>query len=131
MAYTAEQQAIINEYNNAEKQTTFAEQAIQCVVKLHDEYYENGAVYDNTYSVLPSNDIDLSSYANWLYTNVPKTKGTLLKIVVCGNKGYELLLEELASIVLNNKYIESVLYDEPVGSILSFSGPFSFDNDHD
>ena len=104
---------------------TKPEQIITAVNKLIYKWYNDGDVFDNTHG-LEGWANDLSSYANWLYKNVPETKGILSGIESCYTEGdYEDLLFELADTVFDLGFLNK--HDGPkVGSIYDCNGPFRF-----
>ena len=107
---------------------TMSSQIVTAVNKLIYKYYNDGDVYDNRYG-LQGWANDLSSYANWLYNNVPETKNILLKIRdIKLESNYEDLLKELADLTLNFDFLFGKDYNakEKVGSIYNEKGPFKY-----
>lgn len=107
---------------------TVATQIVTAVCKLVYKWYNDGDVYDNTYS-LGGWVNDLSSYANWLYMNTDASY-ILEKISSCSNdEQYEFLLAELADFLLNEDFLEKCNQHEKTGSIYKCNGPFKFVED--
>ena len=114
---------------------TMASQIVTAVNKLIYKWYNDGDVYDNTYG-LQGWANDLSDYANWLYKYVPKTQYTLDLIEeVSTDGGYEEILQLLADLTLNEKFLSKYTDEKCLGSIYNCNGPFkfidSYDNDED
>lgn len=114
---------------------TMASQIVTAVNKLIYKWYNDGDVYDNTHG-LQGWANDLSDYANWLYKYVPKTQYTLDLIEeVSTDGGYEEILQLLADLTLNEKFLSKYTDEKCLGSIYNCNGPFkfidSYDNDED
>lgn len=111
---------------------TMATQICTAVNKLVYKWYNDGDVYDNTH-ILDGWCNDLSSYANWLYANVPETRGILDRIRECyTDADYEILLSDLADYCLTDECISEYADREKTGSIYRCDGPFVFrDSDDD
>ena len=104
---------------------TLASQIVTAVCKLVYKWYNDGDVYDNTYS-LEGWANDLSSYANWLY-RYTEASGILESISDCWNSSqYESLLAELADTLLVEEKLEELNKTSKTGSIYKCSGPFQF-----
>ncbi len=104
---------------------SFATQVCTAVNKLVYKWFNDGDVYDNSYTLTGWCN-DLSSYANWLL----KYAGAkvLWKIASCKCYGdYEDLLKELADEYLDKEYLDSKAGVEKVGSIYDCDGPFKFE----
>lgn len=111
--------------------TTKAQQVCTAVVKLVYKWYNDGDVYDNT-RYLDGWANDLSSYANWLYTNVPVLKSLLEEVWYCHTDAdYENLLKNLADYALDMEFLESLENEPKVGSVYDAEGPFKFVDDLD
>ncbi len=105
-----------------------ATQIVTAVTKLIYKWYNDGDVYDNSYC-LEGWCNDLSSYANWLYKNVPETENILLKISSCLEDGdYEDLLKELCDTTNTMEFLADYEKKTKVGSIYECSGIFKFDS---
>lgn len=111
---------------------TIASQIITAVNKLIYKWYNDGDVFDNTYT-LKGWCNDLSSYANWLYHNsTPKAAEILDRIEVCNNDDdYENLLKDLADELFNEELLSKMETQIKVGSIYECNGPFEFDDSCD
>ena len=104
---------------------TVATQIVTAVCKLVYKWYNDGDVYDNTYS-LDGWANDLSSYANWLYMNTDASY-ILEKISECLNgEQYESILAELADSLLDEDSLEKYDQYKKTGSIYDCTGPFKF-----
>lgn len=103
-----------------------ATQAVTAVTKLIYKWFNDGDVYDNTYS-MDGWCNNLSSYANWLYDKIPRTRNCLLKIANCTTESeYEEILLELAALVYDEQYLESLQNHASSGTIYKHEGPFKF-----
>jgi hypothetical protein len=103
---------------------TVATQIVTAVCKLVYKWYNDGDVYDNTYS-LDGWANDLSSYANWLYMNTDASY-ILEKISECFNgEQYESVLAELADSLLDEDFLNKC-NQKKIGSIYDCTGPFKF-----
>lgn len=101
-----------------------ASQAVTAINKLIYKWYNDGDVFDNTH-YLDGWANDLSSYANWLYSNVGATM--LDNIEDCKNDDqYELLLKDLADEYLNDVVLAELEKEPKTGSIYECDGPFEF-----
>lgn len=106
---------------------TMAEQIVTSVSKLIYKWYNDGDVYDNTYS-LEGWCNDLSDYANWLYIAIPETKIILNRIESCyGEDGYSEILKDLADKVLNEDFLSEYADKEKFGTIYDCEGKFTFE----
>lgn len=129
-------ETIINKYMpDRGEGETMASQIVTAVNKLIYKWYNDGDVYDNTHG-LQGWANDLSDYANWLYKYVPKTQYTLDLIEeVSTDGGYEEILQLLADLTLNEKFLSKYTDEKCLGSIYNCNGPFkfidSYDNDED
>lgn len=105
---------------------TMATQATIAVCKLVYKWFNDGDVYDNTYSMDGWYN-DLSSYANWLYTYIPMTQEVLYRITkVYNSDGYTELLYDLCEIVFDEHYLKGINRAEKMGTIYECEGPFEF-----
>ena len=129
-------ETIVNKYMpDRGEGETMASQIVTAVNKLIYKWYNDGDVYDNTHG-LQGWANDLSDYANWLYKYVPKTQYTLDLIEeVSTDGGYEEILQLLADLTLNEKFLSKYTDEKCLGSIYNCNGPFkfidSYDNDED
>ena len=129
-------ETIVNKYMpDRGEGETMASQIVTAVNKLIYKWYNDGDVYDNTHG-LQGWANDLSDYANWLYKYVPKTQYTLDLIEeVSTEGGYEEILQLLADLTLNEKFLSKYTDEKCLGSIYNCNGPFkfidSYDNDED
>ena len=105
---------------------SMASQIVTAVNKLIYKWYNDGDVFDNT-RFLTGWANDLSSYANWLYTYVPKSQGILEGVWECYNDiEYEALLADLADVLLNDDDLAFIDCWTKMGSIYECEGPFAF-----
>lgn len=105
---------------------SLATQAVTATVKLIYKWFNDGDVYDNTYS-LEGWANDLSSYANWLYEYIPETEDILSRIKKIGSKAeYTQLLYDLLHTVLNWDLVNRLAKEPKVGTIYDCGGPFEF-----
>ena len=106
-----------------------ATQICTAVNKLIYKWYNDGDVYDNTFSLTGWCN-DLSSYANWLYKYADANE--LAKIGLCDSEeDYENILVDLADNYLNMNYLNVMAQREKVGSVYDCDGPFVFRTDID
>ena len=108
---------------------TMASQIVTAVTKLVYKWYNDGDVYDNTYS-LSGWWNDLSTYANWLYNYMDEETGDILcGIEDCHNDSdYEDLLRKLADHLLDEEDLEKEAQFPADGSIYNeHDGPFYFE----
>lgn len=104
---------------------TMATQASAALNKLIYKFYNDGDVFDWTYHKPTWND--LSSYANWLYTYIPETRGILKKAVKDGatDTDYSIALYELYELIFENHDMLDELNMHPaVGDIYNQEGVF-------
>ena len=110
---------------------TMASQIATAVNKLIYKWYNDGDVYDNT-GALEGWCNDLSSYANWLAKYVSVPGGDSVAYVLCrifessNANQYELILKDLADLLLNDDVLEHYAQLEKVGSIYDCDGQFRF-----
>lgn len=118
---------IMDEYLPASGEgETMASQIVTAVAKLVYKWYNDGDVFDNTY-YLQGWANDLSSYANWLYMNVPKCNLILDTIENIKTEGeYEDLLQKLTDYCFSDEVLNKFKDKEKKGSIYSAVGPYSF-----
>lgn len=108
---------------------TFASQAVTAVNKLIYKWFNDGDVYDNTYH-LKGWANDLSSYANWLYNHIEKSKYYLNEIKgALTEKDYEEILVSLADLILNEDFLTKANEMPTVGSIYDCDGPFEYEEE--
>lgn len=106
-----------------------ATQICTAVNKLVYKWYNDGDVFDNTHFLYGWCN-NLSSYANWLYANVPETRFILERIKECfASSDYELLLSDLADCCLTDERMSEYAEREKTGSIYRCDGPFVFRDD--
>ena len=104
---------------------TKATQIVTAVSKLIYKWYNDGDVFDNTYT-LEGWANDLSDYANWLYEHTD-TDTILAKIANCfTHSDYEDLLKELADNLLDEEYLAKQNEVEKVGTIYECDGIFRY-----
>ncbi len=109
---------------------TMASQAVTAVAKLVYKWYNDGDVFDNTHYMQGWCN-DLSSYANWLYRYVPRTRVILDTFVqTYTDSEYEQLLWELTNAVETQEHLAELNAKEKVGSIYECDGPFEFDENY-
>ena len=82
---------------------SLASQAVTAISKLVYKWFNDGDVYDNTYT-LSGWANDLSSYANWIEKHIPNTSHILRKITEITNE------EEYVSEILYPLY--TYIFDE-------------------
>lgn len=110
---------------------TKATQVVTAVNKLVYKWYNDGDVFDNTYS-LKGWCNDLSSYANWLAQYTSEAGIILDKIANCWNHSdYEDLLKELADTLLNEEYLLKQNECHKVDCIYKCRGKFRFEEEDD
>lgn len=105
---------------------TMGSQLVTAINKLIYKWYNDGDVFDNT-GALTGWANDLSSYANWIYKYIPKSRAILDDVYECYNDDdYERLLKRLADNFLDDEDIEKLSEKSKVGSIYDCDGPFEF-----
>ena len=105
---------------------TMASQIVTAVNKLVYKWYNDGDVYDNTYT-LKGWCNDLSSYANWLSQYCKSARSILRDIEDCSSEGdYEDLLQRLADTVLKEEYLSFYANKKSMGDIYNCKGEFVF-----
>lgn len=101
-------------------------QLVTAINKLIYKWYNDGDVFDNT-GGLTGWANDLSSYANWIYKYIPRSRAILDGVYECYNDDdYERLLKRLADTFLDDEDIEKLSEKSKVGSIYNCDGPFEF-----
>ena len=106
---------------------TMASQIATAVNKLVYKWYNDGDVFDNTHYMTGWAN-DLSSYANWLYKNVPNTRSVLDQIETCYTEDdYADMLFELALFCLDMNFLRKYAVKEKTGSIYRCDGKFEFE----
>ena len=116
---------VINEYMEPTGEgDNLASQAVTAINKIIYRWYNDGDVFDNT--TMPQDyGTDISSYANWLYSNVSALKPILDRVYDCFNDNqYEQLLKELADVGLNFNLLSKYEKQPAVGTIYNCSGDF-------
>ena len=109
---------------------TMATQAVTAVAKLVYKWYNDGDVFDNTH-YMGGGCNDLSSYANWLYKYIPRTRVILDKIEqTYSDEQYEQLLLELTEATHIPGYLEGLNTKEKAGSIYECDGHFEFNDNY-
>lgn len=109
---------------------TKASQLVTAVNKLVYKWYNDGDVYDTT-GILEGWANDLSSYANWIYKYIPRSRNILDGIFDCYNGDeYEDLLLELAEATMDDEDVENLAKEPKEGSIYECDGPFEFNYDY-
>lgn len=113
---------------------TKASQLVTAINKLVYKWYNDGDVYDNT-GPLTGWANDLSSYANWIYRYIPRSRKILDRVYECYNESdYEDLLWDLSNAFLDLEDVENLANESKVGSIYDCEGPYEFreeDEDED
>lgn len=110
---------------------TMATQTVTAVAKLVYKWYNDGDVYDNRYGMGGWCN-DLSSYANWLYNNIPYSRPILLRIKKCKTDGeYEQILADLTDATHTEEYLSALDTMPKVDTIYECEGPFEFENRDD
>ncbi len=105
---------------------TKASQLVTAVNKLVYKWYNDGDVFDTT-GAMDGWANDLSSYANWLYTYIPRTRSILDRIYDCFNDSeYGDLLWDLAETTLDEEDVYNLNKELKEGSIYDCDGPFEF-----
>ncbi len=104
---------------------TRATQLVTAISKLVYKWYNDGDVYDNTH-YLDGWCNDISSYANWIYKHYPSSNRFLNRISDVNEGGYELILKELADLLLQEPFLEEENNKPKTGSIYQCDGPFAF-----
>lgn len=106
---------------------TMASQIVTAVNKLVYKWYNDGDVFDNTHYMTGWAN-DLSSYANWLYKKVPKTRSILDQIAVCDSYDeYADILFELALTCLDMNFLGRYEDRKKTGSIYDCDGKFKIE----
>ena len=109
---------------------SIATQIVTAVNKLVYKWYNDGDVFDNTFS-LEGWANDLSSYANWLRAHT-NAKDILDRVYDCKNDGdYEDLLKALADRLLDDEDLELEAQIAKRGSIYEAKGPYRFEERYD
>lgn len=107
---------------------TVASQCVTAVNKLIYKWYNDGDVFDNTYSLRGWMN-DLSSYANWLAKYIPGTKRILSGIAGCDtDDDYEQLLKYLADTLLDEDKLQQFAEQPATGSIYKCDGPYKVED---
>ena len=110
---------------------TMAKQTVTALAKLVYKWFNDGDVYDNTHT-LSGWCNNLSSYANWLHTNIPAARPILARIEDCyTHEHYEQLLFDLCENIETEENLALLNQSEKVGSIYKCEGPYKFVEDYD
>lgn len=108
-----------------------ATQAVTACVKLIYKWFNDGDVFDNTYT-LKGWANDLSTYANWLYKFVPETKDILTRIErINDEEEYTQLLYDLMNTVMTERLLGKLESQPAEDSVYECTGPFEFDDSYD
>lgn len=108
-----------------------ATQAVTACVKLIYKWFNDGDVFDNTYT-LKGWANDLSTYANWLYKFVPGTQDILRRIErINDEEEYTQLLYDLMNTVMTEKLLGKLESQSAEDSVYECIGPFEFDDSYD
>lgn len=103
---------------------TMAERAVTAVNKLVYRWYNDGDIFDNVLCMVDGYG-DLSSYANWLWKNIPEARVVLDGACECyGSDDYECLLYDLACEVLDKRVLERYEDYPAEVSLYDCPGPF-------
>lgn len=106
---------------------TKASQLVTAINKLVYKWYNDGDVYDNTYS-MDGWCNDLSSYANWIYKNYPESQGILENIAnIITDEEYEQILKQLADTFYKEPFLTEENKKSAVGTIYKCEGYFRFE----
>lgn len=118
---------LIDEYLPSQGEgENMATQLVTAINKIIYKWYNDGDVYDNTH-MLDGWCNDLSSYANWLYKNIPESQFILDQIVVAQNgDNYENILKSLADKFLDNDLLKEYESKPKLDSIYDCEGKFKF-----
>lgn len=104
---------------------TMASQIVTAINKIVYKWFNDGDVFDNTNGYMLGFANDLSSYANWLFKYVPRSRPVLEGIYQCyEHEDYENLLFDLCEECLDSNYIEKFVNEEKEGTIYDCTGPF-------
>ena len=110
---------------------TMATQTVTAVTKLVFKWYNDGDVYDTTHH-LQGWANDLSSYANWLYVNIPCVRDILNRIETIDiEEQYEQLLADITDVTHTQEYLAKLNQKPKVGTIYECDGPFHFEEESD
>lgn len=108
-----------------------ATQICTALCKLVYKWFNDGDVYDNTHHMTGWCN-DLSSYANWLWKNVPESEDILTRIFDCEtDEQYEQLLADLCDTLNTEEFLGSCANVPKVGTIYDCLGPFRFEEKSD
>lgn len=106
---------------------TKASQLVTAINKLVYKWYNDGDVYDNTYS-MDGWCNDLSSYANWIYKNYPESQGILENIAnIITDEEYEQILKQLADTFYKEPFLTEESKKPATGTIYKCEGAFRFE----
>lgn len=105
---------------------TMATQIVTAVSKLVYRWYNDGDVYDNTYSMQGWCN-NLSSYANWLVKYTDKATALYIIPYVKDDDDYEELLWKLTTETHDPEYLAAMDKEPKQGSIYKCDGPFRFE----
>lgn len=112
---------------------SLASQIVTAVNKLIYKWYNDGDVYDTT--VMSGWGNDLSSYANWLAKHFIGAREILDRIYKCyTDDDYELILKDLADLLLDECVLELEVLAVKDGSIYDCEGDYKWsytDDDED
>lgn len=107
---------------------TKATQLVTAISKLVYKWYNDGDVYDNT-AYMDGWCNDLSSYANWIYSNYSEAQPILDMIYdVYTEAGYEHILKDLADKFLSKEFLSEENKKGVCGSIYDTDGKFRFED---
>ena len=108
---------------------SMATQIVTCVNNLIYRFFNDGDIYDNR---ILEGYTDVSSYANWLYKNVSKSKQILDQIENCYNTDeYRYILKQLADNFLNFHFLTPYSNKAVQGNIYECDGPFSVEDHYE
>lgn len=103
---------------------SLATQIVTAINKLVYRYYNDGDVYDNT-GWLDGYE-DISSYANWLRTQLPFDVGFIMdRVFDCSKSEYEDLLWDLTELCLDSSLLDWAASQPKKGSVYDCDGPYA------
>ena len=104
-----------------------ANQIVTAISKLVYRYYNDGDVIDNSWTMEDACYYeDFTSFANWLYENVPTAKEVFDKYIgkISTEEDYENMLKDLSDKCFNMEFLKSYEDKEKIGTIYECDGVF-------
>lgn len=131
--YMSEHPGILPDNGEGE---TLGNQAFTAVNRIIYKWYNDGDIFDNVKTPLVGWANDLSSYANWLFTQDEMDNEYVQEILdgindVATEKDYENLIQELFYTVTEWIDEKDLLNKPKVGTIDECKGPFEFRKGYD